>query len=108
MYYKMESEDKEMKEKISNIVCSAISEMNEDLEDGEKIVYAKDSALFGKGEGVDSFSFVSLVSNIEDRIYDEFEKEVFLVTPEVYDREDNPFETIGALECYIAEVIAEA
>ena len=95
-----------MVEKIKNIVQSAINEMNEDLEDSEKILYAEDSALFGKGEGVDSFSFVTLVSNIEDQIYNEFGKEVYLVTPDTYEMKYNPFETIGALEKYIAEVIA--
>ena len=95
-----------MEEKIRNIVKSAINEMKEDLEDNEKIVYAEDSALFGKGEGVDSFSFVTLVSYIEDQIYNEFDKEVYLVTPETYEMKYNPFETIGALEKYIAEVIA--
>ncbi len=97
-----------MEEKIRNILMEAINEINEDMDENEKIVYALDSVLFGKGAGMDSFSFVNLISNIEDRIYDEFDKEVYLVTPDVYEKDYNPFETVAALEKYIAEVMAEA
>ena len=94
-----------MQEKIKKIVMAAIEEMNDDMEAGEKISYASDSILFGKGAGVDSFSFVNLISNIEDQIYEVFDKEVYLVTPSVYEKDYNPFETIGDLEKYIEEVI---
>lgn len=44
-----------MQDKIVTIVQTAINEVNEDAD--EKLEYAKDTALFGKNGGIDSFSF---------------------------------------------------
>lgn len=96
-----------MREKIENIVKKAIVEINKDLEDTEQISYAADSALFGKGKGIDSFSFVSLIANIEDQIAEEFGKEIYLVNKKVFEGSSNPFETIGTLEDYISTVLEE-
>lgn len=95
-----------MQEKIREIVREAIDEMNEDLEDAEQIIYAEESNLFGKG-GVDSFSFVTLISNIEDRILDEFNKEIYLVKDTALTGKENPFATVGSLEKYIETVLEE-
>ena len=54
-----------MEEKIKKIVQMALEEVNEDAD--EVIEYGENTALFGKGEGMDSFSFVTLISNIEGR-----------------------------------------
>ncbi len=94
-----------MEEKIRQIVQKAIAEMNEDAEEDEVLEYGTDVELFGKDKGVNSFSFVTMISSIEDQIYDEYGKEVYLVSPDAYEKGYNPFETIGTLEQYIAEVI---
>lgn len=98
----------DVKRKIREIVMKALEEMNEDAEGNEKLAYAPETALFGtKGEGVDSFSFVTLVSSIEEQILDVFDREVYLVGDEVYEKKYNPFATIGSLEEYIEEVLQE-
>ena len=97
-----------MKEKISKIVREAIEELNEDFLEDEKIVYEKDRKLFGVENGIDSLSFTRLITDVEDRIYDEFDKEVYLVAASVYEKKYNPFKTIGIFEEYIEEVISQA
>ncbi len=96
-----------MREKIETIVKKAIVEINEDLEETEQVSYAADTALFGKGKGIDSFSFVGLIANIEDQIAEEFGKEVYLVNNKVFEGSSNPFETVGTLEDYIDTVLKE-
>ncbi|MFR3358321.1 MAG: hypothetical protein ACLTSD_02465 [Eubacterium sp.] len=59
-----------MQDKIVTIVQTAINEVNEDAD--EKLEYAKDTALFGKNGGIDSFSFVTLISSIEEQIQEQF------------------------------------
>lgn len=56
---------------------------------------------------MDSFSFVTLISNIEDRILDEFDKEIYLVNDTILTGKENPFATIGSLEKYIEAVLKE-
>ena len=94
-----------MEEKIEKIVKKAIEDVNEDAD--EKLEYAKTTSLFGKSDGVDSFSFVTLISSIEEQILEEFNKEVYLVSEQVYEKKYNPFATIGSLEEYILEKIQE-
>lgn len=94
-----------MEEKIKKIVQMALEEVNEDAD--EVIEYGENTALFGKGEGMDSFSFVTLISNIEEQIQEQFAKEVYLVSDQVYEKKYNPFATIGSLEKYIAEQVQE-
>lgn len=94
-----------MEEKIKKIVQMALEEVNEDAD--EVIEYGENAALFGKGEGMDSFSFVTLISNIEEQIQEQFGKEVYLVSDQVYEKKYNPFATIGTLEKYIAEQVQE-
>lgn len=78
-----------MEEKIKKIVQMALEEVNEDAD--EVIEYGENAALFGKGEGMDSFSFVTLISNIEEQIQEQFGKEVYLVSDQVYEKKYNPF-----------------
>lgn len=94
-----------MEEKIKKIVQMALEEVNEDAD--EVIEYGENAALFGKGEGMNSFSFVTLISNIEEQIQEQFGKEVYLVSDQVYEKKYNPFATIGSLEKYIAEQVQE-
>ena len=94
-----------MEEKIKKIVQMALEDVNEDAD--EVIEYGENAALFGKGEGMDSFSFVTLISNIEEQIQEQFGKEVYLVSDQVYEKKYNPFATIGSLEKYIAEQVQE-
>lgn len=94
-----------MEEKIKKIVQMALEEVNEDAD--EVIEYGENAALFGKGEGMDSFSFVTLISNIEEQIQEQFGKEVYLISDQVYEKKYNPFATIGSLEKYIAEQVQE-
>ena len=94
-----------MEEKIEKIVEKAIEDVNEDAD--EKLEYAKTTSLFGKSDGIDSFSFVTLISSIEEQILEEFNKEVYLVSEQVYEKKYNPFATIGSLEEYILEKIQE-
>ena len=94
-----------MEEKIKKIVQMALEGVNEDAD--EVIEYGENAALFGKGEGMDSFSFVTLISNIEEQIQEQFGKEVYLVSDQVYEKKYNPFATIGSLEKYIAEQVQE-
>ena len=92
-----------MQDKIVTIVQTAINEVNEDAD--EKLEYAKDTALFGKNGGIDSF--VTLISSIEEQIQEQFDKEIYLVSEQVYEKKYNPFATIGSLEEYILEKLQE-
>ena len=78
-----------MEEKIKKIVQMALEEVNEDAD--EVIEYGENTALFGKGE----------------QIQEQFGKEVYLVSDQVYEKKYNPFATIGSLEKYIAEQVQE-
>ncbi len=91
-----------MKNQIELILRDALVEVNDTIDEDEKIEYGKNVTLLGDG-GVDSFAFVCLISSIEEKIADMFGKEIVLMDDSLLEENRNPFETIGSLEQYIFE-----
>lgn len=96
-----------MKEKIEGIVKAALEELNEQLGDDEKIIYGADVKLIGSGAAMDSMTFVTFVTIIEEFIEDELDKSIEIVSDKAFARGTSPFHTIAAMEEFIDELIGE-
>lgn len=93
------------KEKIREIVKAAVDELNEQLDD--PIVFDESVRLIGKGADLDSMSFVTLITTIEELIEDELDMEIEIVSDRAFSREHSPFATVESLEEFILTLLNE-
>lgn len=96
-----------MKNKIESIVKSAISELNEQLDDDKQLIYSEELNLIGKNAAVDSMEFVTLISIIEEYIADTLDIDVRIVSDKAFSRERSPFYSVSTLVEFICEMIEE-
>ncbi len=72
----------------------------------EKINITDDTIIIGKGSLLDSISFITLFSDIEDRLSEETGQELFLVLGDIHEfNEDKHVLTIRILSDYIQTLI---
>lgn len=92
-----------MKEKIKNIIISAIDELN----DKEKIEYSEDLSFVGENACLDSISLVTFITIAEELLEDEFDKTISIVSKSTFSCERSPFLSITALCDFIEELISK-
>ena len=90
--------------KLNEIMESSVAEINRTFPEA-KIDNEEDFVLFGAGSTVDSLALVSLIISLETGIERMFEKKVSLVNEDSFNMEQSPFETVGRLKLYMAELI---
>lgn len=95
-----------MKEKIKSLVIDSLNELkdmnNVDFEINDATI------LLGENAVMDSFDFVSFVSTLEEKIADEFDKSITVVSEKAFSKKYSPFKTIDRITDYIIELINEA
>ncbi len=94
-----------MNAKIEKIVNEAIEELNSQID--VPVEYDKELKLIGKGAVIDSMSFVTLITTIEELIEDEMDIDIEIVSDRAFSQEHSPFRTIETLENYIVELVNE-
>lgn len=94
-----------MKNKIDKIVSISINEINEFLDDDEKVEITSKTALFGDDSPLDSLKFFNLILAIEKNLSDELNLEIVLSDndEEIYNGEN--FSNIETLKKHILEKI---
>lgn len=88
------------------IVYAAIEEMNEQLEEDQRIQKAPDSTLFGDSDGIDSLSLVNLVVAIEREIFDRTGNSVILVDEDALAEDAHPFRSIETLAAHVQRLMS--
>ncbi|MDD5789789.1 MAG: hypothetical protein PUE30_04625 [Spirochaetia bacterium] len=95
-----------MKEKIKTLVIDSLNELkdtnNLDFEINDETI------LLGENAVMDSFDFVSFVSALEEKIADEFDKSVTVVSEKAFSKKYSPFKTIDRIADYVIELLNEA
>ena len=90
-------------EQIRMIVRDAIDELNEQLD--EPIRYEESARLIGKDAVLDSMSFVTLVTTIEELVEDVLDRDIEIVSDRAFSQERSPFATLETLESYVLELL---
>ena len=96
-----------MKEKIIEILKSSIEELNEQLDSEQQVQFNEETRFIGSKACIDSITFVTLITIIEELIEDEFEKTVHLVNEKAFSSKNSPFYSIETLTTYIEELVKE-
>ena len=92
-------------DRITEIIWSAIDEVNELLPVEARIPKDADAVLLGQGGGLDSFGLVNLVVALEQRIEDEFHVTLTLADERAMSRSRSPFRTVRSLHEYVEKLL---
>ena len=95
-----------MKEKIKSLVEEALRETQETM--GKHFDLNTETILIGEGASLDSFDFVSFVAVLEEKIADEFDKNITVVSEKAFSKKYSPFKTIDRITDFVAELLEEA
>ena len=96
-----------MQQKIEKIIIEALNEINEELENENLYDITKETKLYGGNGALDSLALVSLITDLEERISDEFEKDIILADEKAMSQRTSPFRSVETLTNYIQKLLEE-
>lgn len=96
-----------MQEVATKIVVHALTELNQDWENEGLRNPDVNTRLFGPQGNLDSLGLVALLTEIEERVYEELGVEVFLADDRAMSQSLSPFRSVRALGDYLAKLIQE-
>ena len=94
-----------MQEKIEKIIIDTLKELNEELENENLNNPTSETKLYGGSGALDSLALVSLITDLEERISDEFEKDIILADEKAMSAKTSPFRNIESLTSYIKSLL---
>ena len=94
-----------MQKKIEKIIVQALVELNEELENENLNNTTSETKLYGGSGALDSLALVSLITDLEERISDEFEKDIILADEKAMSAKTSPFRNIESLTSYIKSLL---
>lgn len=96
-----------MNQDVLQIVIDAVKDINEEIEKVELEAPSRETVLYGPAGNLDSLSLVSLVVDIEGRVFDSFGRAVVLADEKAMSQRSSPFRSVGALADYLAKLLEE-
>ena len=96
-----------MQEKVEDIVIETLVELNEELESVLLENPTKNTKLFGGSGALDSLNLVSLITDLEGRISDEFDADIVLADEKAMSQRTSPFRSVETLSNYIVQLLSE-
>ena len=97
--------EEEMQEKIEKIIIDTLKELNEELENDAFLNPNSKTQLYGGNGAMDSLALVSFIADLEDKISDEFEKDIILADEKAMSAKTSPFRNIESLTSYIKSLL---
>ena len=95
------------KDDVQAIVLGALNEINDELDDDEKIDVSPQTRLFGSDAVLDSLSLVSVIVAVEAAVADASGRDVVLTDDRAMSEEVSPFTDVGTLTAYILMLLSE-
>lgn len=95
-----------MNTQTTEILKEAIEELNEQLDEDQKVAFNDETRFIGSKACIDSMSFVTLISIIEELVADKTGKTIQLVNEKAFSAKNSPFYSIETLTTYINELIS--
>lgn len=96
-----------MQQKIEKIIIEGLNEINEELENENLNNPTSETKLYGGSGALDSLALVSLITDLEERISDEFEKDIILADEKAMSQRTSPFRSVETLTNYIQKLLEE-
>lgn len=93
--------------KIETIIIETLIELNEELENEELKTPSKDTKIYGAGGVLDSLALVSLITDLEERLSDEFNIDIVLADEKAMSQRTSPFRNVESLSLYAEKLLQE-
>lgn len=94
-------------EQYINLIVSTLNEMGED-DDNQALIEANSKTkLFGSNGVLDSVGVVFLITELEEKISDEFDVDLTLADEKAMSQVTSPFRNVETLAKYISQLIEE-
>ncbi|MFX0199472.1 MAG: hypothetical protein ACFFCW_25400 [Candidatus Hodarchaeota archaeon] len=94
-------------QKIEDLVMRSLQEVKEVLDEHGISSLGSDTRIFGRQGLLDSMGLVSLITDMEETIEDEFGISLILADERAMSQKKSPFRTVSSLAQYICMLIAE-
>ena len=94
-----------MQEKIEKIITDTLKELNEELENEAFLNPNSKTKLYGGNGAMDSLALVSFITDLEEKISDEFDKEIVLADEKAMSAKTSPFRNVESLTLYIKSLL---
>ena len=96
-----------MQKKIIEVVCKTLKILNSHWDNPNFLEPDEKSHIYG-GEGfLDSLALVTLISELEETIYNEFKIDIILADEKDMSQKNSPFQSVKALSVYIEKQLDE-
>lgn len=92
---------------LLELVQSVLKELGEDLGKEEFLQTDESTPLFGARSSLDSMNLVNVITDIEERLSDDYAIHITLANASALSRTRSPFRRVGACVDYIMELIEE-
>jgi acyl carrier protein len=92
---------------VLEIVLDSIRNLNAVIQQPELENPTQNTRLFGSNGILDSISLVSLILEVEERVNDEFGKNIVLADERAMSQRTSPFRSVRALCAYIEKMLNE-
>ena len=100
-------EQSERREEVLRIVYDALENLNQELDEGQRIEIGPTTSLFGPDANLDSLSLVSVIVDVETALTVKWNAPISLTDDRAMSREISPFDDVGTLTDYILELLQE-
>lgn len=94
-------------ERIENLIIKCLQEVKEALDEENLDLLDSETILFGDKGILDSMGLVSLITDLEDRIENEFGISLILADESAMSQRKSPFRTVSSLAKYVYRLIKE-
>ncbi|AJC88745.1 hypothetical protein [Campylobacter lari] len=96
-----------MQEKIQNIIFYSLKNLADELENDDFKNPNLKTKIYGINGNLDSLALVSLVSDLEELLSEEFNKEIILANEKMMSARNSPFKDVESLTDYIIKKLQE-
>ncbi|XAK03156.1 hypothetical protein AAID96_03440 [Campylobacter coli] len=94
-----------MQEKIQNIIFHSLKNLADELENDNLKNPGLETKIYGIDGNLDSLALVSLVSDLEETLNEEFQKEIILANERTMSGRNSPFKDVKTLVAYIEDLL---
>ena len=92
---------------IRTLIIDSLKEYNQELQSKELQNPTIDTRLYGSYSALDSLGLVYIVSDLEDKIYQNFGKSIVLADERAMSQKTSPFRSVETLANYIQNLLEE-
>ncbi|WP_305862882.1 acyl carrier protein [Helicobacter cholecystus] len=96
-----------MEEKIQNIIIEALKNLADELENAQLQNPHTMTGIYGVEGNLDSLALVSFITDVEEKVDEEFNTHITLADEKAMSSRNSPFKDVGTLTQYIHNLLQE-